>query len=82
MTKCITSTAFTTDWPHLVALSTFLPRLAGGEAASQVGPKIVLDHMHVSHLEPAPLVIDEHFVSINICLCTLGFLTIGCIRYY
>ena len=32
---------------QLVSTITFLPHPAGGEAASRVGPKIVLDHVRV-----------------------------------
>ena len=46
----------------------FLPHPAGGKAASRVGPKIVLDHVCV--------------YIYKLCLCALGFLTIGCIRCY
>ena len=54
---------------YLYAGQSFLPHPAGGEAASRVGPKIVLDHVRM-------------YIYIYICLCTLGFLTIGCIRCY
>ena len=51
----------------------FLPHPAGGEAASRVGPKIVLDHVRMY---------IYIYIYIYICLCALGFLTIGCIRCY
>ena len=50
----------------------FLPRPAGGEAASRVGPKIVLDHVRVY----------IYIYMYKLCLCALDFLTIGCIRCY
>ena len=51
----------------------FLPHPAGGEAASRVGPKIVLDHVRMYIFI---------YIYIYICLCALDFLTIGCIRCY
>ena len=55
-------------WLTFCRCITFLPHPAGGEAASRVGPKIALDHVRV--------------YKKKLCLCALGFLTIGCIQCY